>query len=230
MFKNKAYLKMLLTTTLGAFIILSSMILSAQHSKINQLEDQLYLKQQNEQRACDHYESILNEKTIQSKFNTLQEYQVLKGSTVEMNHKYEYTSDGMFGIKKRIELNGHGKLQYDGCVRLSTAVVTCSNNGRNILVQIEAPYIDLDSVKLVPNTLVMQGSNYSFFSNKEDGAQAQKLFIDSFVDSGTKNIEELYNLKSKQAYLEKAAVSEVHALIRTLNLNGNVNVQVEIIK
>ena len=88
----------------------------------------------------------------------------------------------------------------------------------------------MNSIKLVQNSLVMDEGDYSLFANKKDGAQAQKLYMDSFVDSGMNNVIDLYSTKAKQTYLEKAAISEVHALISTLNLNGNVNIQVEIIK
>ena len=227
---NKAYLQILLTTFAGVLIIVSSLMFSNQNKKINELEEQLYLKQQNEQRATDYYESILNEKTIQSKFNTLHEYDVLKDCTIRMDHSYDYTSEGILGVKKHIALKGHGQLQYSACVKLDTAIVKSSNNGRDITIQIEEPYIDTNSIKLVQNSLVMQSAEYSFFSNKEDGAQAQKFFMDSFVDSGEKKIIDLYETQSKQEYLNRAAISEVHALVRTLNLTGNVNIHVELIK
>ena len=228
--RNAAYIKMLIGTTIGALIIASALAFSMQHKKIDKLEDELYLKKQNEQMATDYYQSTLNEKTIQSKFNTLQEYPVLKDCQVNMDHSYEYNSEGFLGLDKHISLSGYGKLQYSAYVKLSTAIVTTSNNGKNVLVQIEAPYIDMNSIKLVQNSLVMNEGDYNIFANKKDGAQAQKLFMDSFVDSGIENIIELYSTKAKQTYLEKAAISEVHSLIRALNLNGNVNIQVEIIK
>ena len=230
MFKNKAYMKMLLTTMLGAMIILSSMFIINQNRKIDKLEDELYLKQQNEQRACDHYESILNIKTIENKFNALHEYDVLKDCTIDMDHTYNYTAEGRMGIKKHVEMSGHGKLQYSVVVNLSSAIITSNNNGKDITIQIESPYVDQPSIKLMQNTLVIQNTDYSFFCNKTDGAQAQKLFMDSFVDSGTKKVSELYSTKDKQNYIDRVAKSEVHSLVRALNLNGNVNIRVEIIK
>lgn len=227
---NRAYLKWIAGTLAGLMIITAGLMMKYKTNKIEQLEDQLYLKQQNEQVATDFYESILNEKTIQSKFNTLQEYPVLKDCTINMNHAYEYNAEGFLGFDKHIVLSGHGQLQYSAMVKLSTAIVTTSNNGKNILVQIESPYVDINSVKLVQNSLVMDEGDYSLFANKKDGAQAQKLYMDSFVESGKNNVIDLYSTKAKQTYLEKAAISEVHALISTLNLNGNVNIQVEIIK
>ncbi len=230
MFKNKAYMKMLIGTTLGALIISSALCFKFQSNKIDKLEDELYLKQQNEQRAADSYVSILNEKTIQNKFNTLHEYAILKDCTVNMDHSYDYTSEGRMGIKKHITLSGHGQLQYSVVVNFSTARVIPSNNGRDFTIEIDAPYVDHSSIKLAQNTLVMGESDYSFFANKRDGAQAQKLYMDSFVDSGVNKIIDEYSTKAKQDYIEKVAKSEVHSLVRALNLEGNVNIYVKIIK
>ena len=231
MFKNKSYMKILIATTLGLLIIVSSLLtLSYQNNKIEKLEDELYLKQQNEQQTSDYYQSVINEKTIQTKFNTLQEYPILKDCTVSMDHAYEYAAEGVMGIKKHITLNGHGLLQYDAVVNLSTAIVTSTNGGKDITIQIESPYVDEDGIKLVQNSMVMEDIDYSFFCNKTDGARSQKLFMESFVTSGVNNILETYQQQSKINYLEKAAKSEVHNLIRALNLQGTVNIHVEIIK
>jgi hypothetical protein len=230
MFKNKAYMKMLIGSTLGVLIITSALCFKFQTAKIDKLEDELYLKQQNEQKVSDSYVSILNEKTIQTKLNTLHEYPILKDCEVNMEHTYNYTSEGRMGIKKHITLSGHGQLQYSAMVNFSTANLISSNNGRDFTIEIEAPYIDMNSIKLAQNSLVMNDSDYSFFANKKDGAQAQKLYMDSFVDSGTNKIIEEYNTKAKQNYLEKIAKTEVHNLVRALNLEGNVNIYVKIIK
>ena len=230
MFKNKAYMAMLVSTTLGALIILSSMFMINQNRKIDKLEEELYLKQQNEQRASDYYESILNVKSIEDRFNSLHEYAVLKDCTIDMDHTYDYTAEGRMGIKKHVEMAGHGKLQYSAVVNLSSAIITSNNNGKNITIQIEAPYIDINSIKLKQNSLVINNRDYSFFCNRTDSAQAQKLYMDSFVDSGINKLTDLYNKKDKQNQLDRVAISEVHSLVRALNLNGNVNIRVEIIK
>lgn len=230
MFKNKAYVKMLIGTTLGTLIIASCLSFKFQSNKIDKLEDELYLKQQNEQRTSDSYISILNEKTIQTKLNTLHEYPILKDCVVNMDHTYNYTSEGAMGIKKHITLSGHGQLQYSAMVNLSTANLISSNNGRDFTIEIEAPYVDMNSIKLTQNSLVMNDGDYSFFANKKDGAQAQKLYMDSFVNSGMNKIIEEYSTQAKQNYLEKIAKAEVHNLVRALNLEGNVNIYVKIIK
>ena len=230
MFKNKAYMAMLISTTLGALIILSSMFMINQNRKIDKLEEELYLKQQNEQKASDYYESILNVKSIEDRFNSLHEYAVLKDCTIDMDHTYDYTAEGRMGIKKHVEMTGHGKLQYSAVVNLSSAIITSNNNGKDITIQIEAPYIDINSIKLKQNSLIINNRDYSFFCNRTDSAQAQKLYMDSFVDSGINKLTELYNQKDKQNQLDRVAISEVHSLVRALNLNGNVNIRVEIIK
>ncbi len=231
MFRNNAYMKILMSTMLGALIIASSIFtFNYQNNKIKVLEDELYLKQQNEQKASDYYESILNMKTIENKFNSLHEYPVLKDSTIEMEHTYDYTADGRMGIKKHVEIAGYGKLQYSAVVNLSTAIITSNNNGKDITIQIEAPYIDMPSVKLQQNSLIIKDRDYSFFCNRNDSAQAQKLYMDSFVDGGINRLTELYGRKDKQNELDRIAISEVHSLVRALNLNGNVNIHVEIIK
>lgn len=229
MFRNRFYMKMLVASTIGLLIIASSLFMSSQSKKIDKLESELYLKKQNEQRASDFYQSTLNERTIQSKFNTLQEYPILKDCTVQMQHTYEYSKDGIAGVKKRMNLNGYGELQYSAVVNFSTATITSSNNGKDILIKIDAPYIDMNSIKLVPNTLVMDNVYGNLFTNKRDGAEAQKLYMDSFVQSGINKITETYSTKAKQDYLNRAAKTEVHNLVRTLNLN-NCNITVEIIK
>ena len=222
--------KIIIAAGTGAVIISGGLLLNHQNNKIEDLKDQLYLKQQNEQRATDFYESTINIKTIQSEFNTLKEYSVLKNCKINMNHKYNYTSDGILGLKHEIVLGGYGQLQYDINVRFDTAVITASNDGKTIKIQIEKPYVDESSIKLVENTMVMKEQQFNFWSNKADGSQAQKLYMDSFVDSGRQNILDLYKLKDKQNYINKIAKSEVHALVRTLNLVGNCNVIVELIE
>ena len=82
---NRHYLKWIAGTLIGLMVITSALMMKYKTNKIEQLEDQLYIKQQNEQMATDYYESVLNEKTIQSKFNTLQEYPVLKDCTINIS-------------------------------------------------------------------------------------------------------------------------------------------------
>ena len=228
MFKNKAYMKILATTTFGLLLIASCLSFKIQEGKIEALKDELYLKRQNEQRATDFYQSTLNIKTLQSEFNTLKEYSIQKNCKINMNHKYNYSSDGILGIQHEIALDGHGQVQYDINVRFDTAIITAVDNN-TIKIKIEKPYIDESSIKLVENSLVMKSSDCNFWANKQDGLQAQKFYMDSFVESGRSNVIDLYRTKNKQNYINQVAIAEVQALIRTFNLN-NCNVIVEILE
>ena len=231
MLRNKYLRRIILFTTAGLLILAMALggIISHQNNKINDLKDQLYLKQQNEQKTSDYYESVINVKTIQSKFNTLQEYAVQKNNVINKNHTYYYTADGIMGLDKKATLAGHGMMRYDIVVNLRNAVISQENGGKTIKVQIEKPYVDESNVSIVNNSVVMDKEEYNFWANKTDSAQAQKLFMESFEDSGKKDIIDLYRTKDKQTYIDKVAVAEVQALIQTLHLNGNVAVVVEII-
>lgn len=231
MLRNKYLRRIILFTTTGLLILAMALggIIGHQNNKINDLKDQLYLKQQNEQRTSDHYESIINVKTIQSKFNTLQEYAVQKNNLINKNHTYYYTADGIMGLDKKATLAGHGMMRYDIVVNLRNAIITQENGGRTIKIQIEKPYVDDTNVSIMNNSIVMDKEQYNFWANKADSAQAQKLFMESFEDSGKKDIIDLYSTKDKQDYINKVAIAEVQALIQTLHLNGNVAVVVDII-
>ena len=231
MLRNKYLRRIILFTTTGLLILTMALggIIGHQNNKINDLKDQLYLKQQNEQRTSDHYESIINVKTIQSKFNTLQEYAVQKNNLINKNHTYYYTADGIMGLDKKATLSGHGIMRYDVVVNLRNAIITQENGGRTIKVEIEKPYVDETNVSIMNNSIVMDKEEYNFWANKTDSAQAQKLFMESFEDSGKKDIIDLYSTKDKQTYINKIAIAEVQALIQTLHLNGNVAVVVDII-
>ena len=216
----------------GASLVIASLGLGGwsvhQSHKIDGLKDQLYLKQQNEQRTSDHYESVLNVKTIQSKFNTLQEYAVQKNNVVIKNHTYYYTTYGNFGVKKEVELIGRGQMRYDVVVNLRNARIIPMNNGNTIRIDIPKPYIDESNIGMVNNSLIMDSVKTNFWANKQDSAESQKLFMESFEESGKKDILALYQTKDKQEEIKKAAKAEVEALIQTLNLNGNVAIIVNI--
>lgn len=216
----------------GAGLLIASLGLGGwsvhQSHKIDNLKDELYLKQQSEQRASDYYESVLNVKTIQSKFNTMQEYAVQKNNVINKQHTYYYKSDGVLGVKKEAKLVGRGQMRYDVVVNLRNAEVTSMNDGKTIKVKINKPYIDESNIGMVNNSLIMDSVEYNFWANKQDTAEAQKLFIESFEDSGKKDILALYATKEKHAYMNNIAKAEVKALIQNLNLNGNVTVIVEI--
>ena len=224
--KNNPYFKLIVSTVLGAFILISSCIMMGQQHKINTLEDNLYIKHQTEERATDFYSSTLNLKTIRTEFNELQDYTVLKG-TINQDHTYDYSADAILGLKKEITIKGYGKVQYNIDVRLSDAIIT--SEGKNILIQIKQPEVDNESIALKRDSLVIKDTDANFIANKEDGMTAQKFFIESFVDAGVKNVNDLYKTEKQRKYINEVAKAEVEKLIQTLNLN-DCNVRVKIIE
>ena len=224
--KNNPYFKLIVSTTLGAFILISVFVMAAQDAKIDNLKEQLYVKQQNEKRATDYYSSTINLKTIRTEFNELQHYTVLKGS-ITQTHKYEYSADAILGIKKEMTLKGRGDIQYDVNVNLNDAILEA--DGKTLIVKVRMPYVDTDSIKIKDDTMLMEEIHGNFISNKYDGAQAQKFFMESFIASGKKNVADLYNTAKEQRYIKEVAEQEIRALISTLNLN-NVTVRVQIIE
>ncbi len=223
---NKSYFKLIVSTVLGTFIILSSFVMFKQNTKIDDLKDQLYLKNQYEQRATDYYSSSLNLKTIRTEFNDLQRYTILRGK-ISQSHTYEYSADSILGMKKEMILKGKGDIQYDIDVDLSKAIITVE--GKTVTVSIRQPYLNEDSVCIAKDTLIMKEVKGNFISNKYDGAQAQKFFMESFVEGGIENIKELYSVESEQKYLKEIAEAEVKNLINTFNLN-DITVIVKIIE
>ncbi|MBQ8234297.1 MAG: hypothetical protein IJZ36_01775, partial [Bacilli bacterium] len=77
--------RIIITTAIGVLVILATLIYN-QNNKIKQLETDLYLKQQVQEKATDTTISLINVKTIQEKFNELKSYSVLKNSKVNMTH------------------------------------------------------------------------------------------------------------------------------------------------
>ena len=227
--KLNPWFKYIIATSIGTLFIISSILISNQHKQINDLHYQLQVKQQTEQRASDYSETELDIETIEDKFNELQEYPILKGASIYMNHKYYYSSIGKFGLGSKIELHGRGQVAYDVMVSFKDAVIKSSNNGQHINIQIKNPYIDSNSIRKVPGSLIMSTEEYSFWSSKGNASEAQLLFEDEFIFKGRDYITEYYNTKSKQQELNKRAQKEIKALIETLNLHCT-SVSVDIIE
>ena len=84
-------------------------------------------------------------------------------------------------------------MRYDVVVNLRNAIITQENGGKTIKIEIEKPYVDETNVSIMNNSIVMDKEEYNFWANKTDSAQAQKLFMESFEDSGKKDIIDLFN-------------------------------------
>ena len=222
---NGFIIKVILGTSLGLVIIMACMLLS-NNNKIKQLEDDLYLKQQVEERATDETTSIINLKTVRENLNEIKSYSVLKNSRVTQTHTYKYEEDAWLGLKKKSTLIGRADLIYSYDVHFDNATVTQDDKG-NITVTIDSPTLDIDSVHMERDTLILEEKDYNIWCSEKDGEKVMRYYIESFTDRGIKNIEDMYSTAEKKVILNKIAKEEVMKLIQTFNLN-NCSVTVKI--
>ena len=224
--KNNGFVvKVILGTSLGLVIIMACMLLS-NNNKIKTLEEDLYLKQIVEERATDETTSIINLKTVKENLNEIKSYSVLKNSRVTQTHTYKYEEDAWLGLKRKAELVGRADLIYSYDVHFDNATVTQDEKG-NITITIDSPTLDIDSVHMERDTLILEEKDYNIWCSEKDGEKVMRYYIESFTDRGIKNIEEMYNTTEKRVVLNKIAKEEVMKLVQTFNLN-NCSVTVKI--
>ena len=209
--------RIIITTAIGVLVILATLIYN-QNNKIKQLETDLYLKQQVQEKATDTTISLINVKTIQEKFNELKSYSILKNSKVNMTHTYMFEEDSFLGLKKRATLKGSANLVYSYDVYFSNATVTQDNNG-TITVEIDKPTLDMDSVHYENDTLLWQQNDYNLLCGEKEGEKVTKYFLETFVEVGREKIKDMYTDKDMNEQLNRIAVLEVQELIQGLNLN-----------
>lgn len=211
-------IKVILGTSLGLILIMASMLLY-NNNKIKQLEDDLYLKQIVEERATDETTSIINLKTIRENLNEIKSYSVLKNSRITQTHTYKYEEDAWLGLKRKAELVGRADLIYSYDVRFDNATITQDDKG-NITITIDSPTLDIDSVHMERDTLILEEKDYNIWCSEKDGEKVMRYYIESFTDRGIKNIEDMYNTTEKRVTLNKIAKEEVMKLVQTFNLNN----------
>ena len=217
--KNNGFAtKVILGTSLGLILIMASMLLY-NNNKIKQLEDDLYLKQQVEERENDYSISLLNKKTIQENFNKMKSYSILKNSKVSQTTTYQYEEEAWLGFKKRATLKGTANLVFDYDVSLSDATIEILNNGKTLKVTISEPFLDEESVHMDKDSLIIHEDNYNILCGEYEGQQTMKYFTDTFVNNGIDNIKELYNTADKRKEINRIAIGEIRALIETFNIN-----------
>ena len=189
-----------------------------QQNKINDLQDQLKMKQDIDHKTQGNYSTLMDAKTIQNKFNELNSYKVFDGSMV-LKHKYEYQRDSFLGLKSRGVLVANARAYYEFKVDLKDAIVTVDNN----IVNIELPRVKLDknSVHMANETFreVEKESKNNLLMNDKDGEKLMRYFIESFNTSAIDKLEEYYDSGVMRDKLEDYAKREVRSLIDSLGLN-----------
>ena len=211
------YKKLIIGTTVGLLII-ASCLFTYQSKKINQLEHDLQVKVQSDERQSAHSYSILNVKTIEEKFNELGTYSVLKNSKVSMTHTYEYSEDAWLGLKRKAVLKGTGNLVYDYDVLLNSADIQSDVENNTITILLDAPYLDEESVHIEKDSLILD-SDYNWLCGSEEGDKVRGYFSDNFIEDGIASLNEHYSTENNRNKLNQNAISQVKKLVETLNLH-----------
>lgn len=218
--------KILIASTLGLMLIVGSLIVHQQRT-INNLQADLQLKQQKDERHSDTTYTILNAKKIEEKFNEVGSYSVLKNSKISQTHTYNFEEDSILGLKKKATLKGSANLVYDYDILLSSANIQCDVENNSITVLIDEPYLDEQSVHMELDSLIITEDKHNILCGNEEGRKVEGFFRDSFVEVGIENISEHYSTENNKKKLNQQAISQVKKLVETLNLT-NVNVIVKI--
>ena len=206
-----------------AFVLAIGVLVGYKHqtNKINDLEQQLKLKQELDEQSRGYTESILDIKSIRGEFNKLNDYSILKNYKITMEHTYDYIKDGALGMKRKAVLSGTATCVYDVDVRLSNANIFVDS--RNVLnVELERPFLDRDSVHMEPNTFLMneEKSNLNMWMRRGDSQELQRFWDNTFSIRAIDKLEEYYNEQYQRDKLNSIAKQEVGDLLRTLNVTN----------
>lgn len=193
-----------------------------QQNKINDLQYQLNIKRQVEERASDYTISSYDTKNIEFKFNEIKEYKVMS-STISMKHKYLYEDEAFLGFHRKATLTANANIYFQYNVSLATADIKETND--EITITLSKAYLDKDTVHIVPNTFVRieDECSHNILSNYEQGRKVQQYWTESAIDNSYKHIEEYFDDSCKVEAYTKEQVKE---LVQTLT-NKNVVVNIK---
>lgn len=205
------------------FVLAIGVLVGYKHqtNKINDLKQQLEMKQELDEQSRGYTESILDIKSIKGEFNRLNDYSILKNYKITMEHTYDYIKDGALGMKRKATLSGTATCVYDVDVRLSNANIFVDS--RNVLnVELERPFLNRDSVHMEQNTFLMnkEKSKLNMWMRREDSQELQKFWDNTFNIRAIDKLEEYYNEQYQRDKLNSIAKQEVGDLLRTLNVTN----------
>lgn len=183
-----------------------------QHHKINSLEEDLYYKHRVEERATDYTVTKYDKQSIQTRFNSIQEYKIFD-STISVKHSYNFEEDAIFGFHKRATLVGNANIYFQYNVALADANITETDT--TITIELDKAYLDRNTVNIVPNTFIRLDDECSknILVNYETGEKVMDYWNQSLLDKSYGYIEDNFNNSCKiQAY----ATREVKNLVNTI--------------
>ena len=199
-----------------------------QQKRINNLQQQLEMKLDKDNKDKGMYSTTIDTQTIKSKFNELNSYKVFDGTTI-LKHKYEYQRDAWLGLKSKATLVANAKCYYSYEVDLKDAIVTVDHDTNTINIKLPKARLNKDSVHILNNTFkeVEKESHNNILMNDKDGEKVMRYFIESFNTSAIDKIEEYYEMGVMRDKLEDYSKREVLNLVNTLGLN-KININIEI--
>lgn len=209
--------KKLIIGTVAGLLIIASCLFTYQSKKINELQHNLEVKVQTDERQSAKSYSVLNVKTIEENFNELGTYSVIKNGKISMAHTYDFQEDAWLGLKRKATLKGTGNLVYDCDVLLSSADIQTDVERNTITILLDEPYLDENSVHIEKDSLILD-SDYNWLCGSEEGDKIRGYFNDDFVEDGITNLNEHYKTENNRKKLNQNAISQVKRLVETFNL------------
>lgn len=212
MFMNKIN-KKLRKLIAGALIIFSlSSLFIYQHNKIKDLEYQNYEIQMVQDRASDTTVTQMNQKKIEEKFNELHTYKIFD-SEINFKHTYNYERDSVLGLKAKETYVATSDIYFQYDVNLANADITELEH--EIIISIDKPYLDKDSLHVVKDTIHPMESECSsnILTNKDDSRKVQQYYIASLEDKAYEDIKDYY--KDRDDYIRDKTKKEIKELVES---------------
>lgn len=197
-----------------------------QQKKVKDLQNELKMKKDIDNKNKGSYSTILNAQDIQLKFNEVNSYKIFSGTTT-LKHKYEYERDSFLGLKSKGTLVANAKAYYEFQVDLKDAKISVIGN--HIDITLPRAYLNKNSVHMVNNTfkVVEKETKDNILMNEKDGKDLQRYWIETFSTSAIEQLETYYDGGIMRDKLEEITRREVKMLIDTLGINQT-NVQINI--
>lgn len=209
-------------------ITLGGLTLGFNRNKIENLENQLEMKQDIDNRNGGYSKTSIDTKTIENEFNKLNNYKIFEGK-INMKHTYEYNRDSLLGMKAKGRLTATSDIYYQYELSLSDADVVIGYNNKTINITLPTPKLNEQSVHRVNDTfrIIEDESTNNFIMNDKDGMKIQQYWEETFDKRGIEEIRDYYLIKDKQDFLNSNAKKEIKDLLNTLGY-GQMNLKIKI--
>lgn len=209
---NKKIVKQVIASLLIVLSLSSTIMLGFKQSKINDLQYQLEMKQDIDERSSNYTISSYDTENIELKFNQIKEYKIMD-SSISMKHKYIYEDEAFLGFHKRAILTANVNIYFQYNVALADANIKETND--EIIITLTKAYLDKSTVHIIPNTFIRieDECSHNILSNYNEGRKIQQYWVESAIDNSYKYIEEYFNDSKKVDTYTKEQIKE---LVQTL--------------